>query len=181
MGLCSVRLKRLLSNDKLSKILLNEYSRNQEMWKSRQASKLKTFLYHIFMHTFQSTYSLNENNEDQSLPLSCDSIFFPILFLFFLPFPSVFWALPVFPIPGVECDLLIAFERNSSLATFSKCLQDNNLEIRMLDKTKGLLSLSMDIYRLSFRCKFSTKLLFLQQNRRISRTVLHSNIASKLE
>ena len=38
MGECSVSLKRLLSNDKLSKILLNEYSHNQEMWKSRQAS-----------------------------------------------------------------------------------------------------------------------------------------------
>ena len=31
VGVCSVSLKRLLSNDKLSKILLNEYSHNQEM------------------------------------------------------------------------------------------------------------------------------------------------------
>ena len=106
---CSVSLKRLLSNDKWSKILLNEHKRNQETWKSRQASTLKTF---------QSTYSLNENKEDQSLPLSWYSFFFVIL-LFFLLFPSVSWALPVFPIPGVGCDLLLAFEHNSLLATFS--------------------------------------------------------------
>ena len=31
VGVCSVSLKRLLSNDKLSKTLLNEYSCNQEM------------------------------------------------------------------------------------------------------------------------------------------------------
>ena len=31
LGVCSVSLKRLLSNDKLSKILLNERRRNQEM------------------------------------------------------------------------------------------------------------------------------------------------------
>ena len=31
VGVCSVSLKRLLSNDKLSKILLNEYSHNQEI------------------------------------------------------------------------------------------------------------------------------------------------------
>ena len=119
VGVCSVSLKRLLSNDKLSKILLNERRRNQEMWKSRQVSTLKTFLCHIFMRTLQSTYSLNVNKEDQSLPLSWDSFFFPILFLFFLLFPSVSWALPVFPIPGVGCDLLLAFEHNSLLATFS--------------------------------------------------------------
>ena len=89
------------------------------MWKSRQASTLKKFIYHIFMHTFQSTYSLNVNKEDQSLPSSWDSFFFPILFLFFLLFPSVSGALPVFPIPGVGCDLLLAFEHNSLLATFS--------------------------------------------------------------
>ena len=79
----------------------------------------KTFLQHIFMRTLQSTYSLNKNKGDQSLPLSWDSFFFPILFLFFLLFPSVSWALPVFPIPGVGCDLLLAFEHNSLLATFS--------------------------------------------------------------
>ena len=71
------------------------------------------------MHTFQSTYSLNENKEDQSLPLAWDSFFFSILFLFFLLFSSVSWALPVFPIPGVGYDLLLAFEHNSLLATFS--------------------------------------------------------------
>ena len=51
----------------------------------------------------------------------------------------------------------------------------------MLNKTKVLLSLSMDIYTLCFCCTFSTKLLVFEQNRRISRTVLRSNIASKLE
>ena len=53
--------------------------------------------------------------------------------------------------------------------------------MRMLNKTKVLLSLAMDIYRLYFRCTFSTKLLAFQQNHRISRTVLRSFIASKLE
>ena len=71
------------------------------------------------MRTFQSTYSLNENEEDQSLPLSWDSFLLPILFLFFQLLPSVSGALPVFPIPGVGCDLLLAFEHNSLLATFS--------------------------------------------------------------
>ena len=71
------------------------------------------------MRTLQSTYSLNEIKGDQSLPMSWDSFFFPILFSFFLFFLSVSGALPVFPIPGVGCDLLLAFEHNSLLATFS--------------------------------------------------------------